>query len=74
MLRGRREARERALMHLQAGNLAAAEECYQRSVDITPRMAKQFIEVRESCDLFRRQANSLLLGQNAVDVSQSSRH
>jgi hypothetical protein len=35
-------------MHLQAGNLAAAEECYQRSVDITPRMAKQFIEVRDT--------------------------
>lgn len=43
--RGRREARERAIAHLQAGNLQAAEECFQRSVDITPRMAKQLIEV-----------------------------
>ncbi|KAL6758969.1 PIN domain-like protein [Haematococcus lacustris] len=42
--RSRRENRERALTHLQMGNLAAAEECFQRSVDVTPAMAKQFIE------------------------------
>jgi hypothetical protein len=30
-----------------AGNLAAALECYQRAVDITPAMAKAVIEVRE---------------------------
>lgn len=45
--RSRREAREKAAAHVAAGNLAAALECYQRAVDITPAMAKAVIEVRE---------------------------
>lgn len=44
--RARAEAREKAAAHLAAGNIAAAVECYQRCVDITPAMAKQVIEVR----------------------------
>ena len=44
--RARAEQRERAKMHLQAGNEAAALECYQRAVDVSPSMAKQVIEVR----------------------------
>ena len=43
--RSRRENREKAMAHLMAGNAAAAEECFQRAVDVTPRMAKQVIEV-----------------------------
>jgi hypothetical protein len=39
--RGRREARARAAAHLAAGNTAAALECYQRAVDVTPAMARQ---------------------------------
>jgi hypothetical protein len=43
--RARAEAREKAAAHLAAGNVAAAVECYQRCVDITPAMAKHVIEV-----------------------------
>jgi hypothetical protein len=43
--RARAEAREKAAAHLAAGNMAAAVECYQRCVDITPAMAKHVIEV-----------------------------
>jgi hypothetical protein len=45
LCRARAEAREKAAAHLAAGNMAAAVECYQRCVDITPAMAKQVIEV-----------------------------
>ena len=44
--RGRQEQRDRAAAHVRAGNLRAAEECYQRSVDVTPAMAKQLMEAR----------------------------
>lgn len=37
----RREARARAAAHMAAGNTAAALECYQRAVDVTPAMARQ---------------------------------
>ncbi|KAG2434397.1 hypothetical protein HYH02_012409 [Chlamydomonas schloesseri] len=42
--RGRREALERARAHAESGNMAAATECYQRAVNITPWMAKVVIE------------------------------
>lgn len=35
----------KALAHLAAGNVSAAEECFQRAVNVTSNMAKQFIEV-----------------------------
>ena len=41
----RDENRARARSLWAAGNKAAAMECYQRSVDITPAHAKQFVEV-----------------------------
>lgn len=46
MLRSRRENRNKAAAHESAGNSAAAFECYQRAVDISPAVAKRFIEVR----------------------------
>lgn len=46
--RSRREAREKAAVHIQSGNFSAALDCYQRAVDVTPAMAKQVIEVRLS--------------------------
>lgn len=46
---GRREALERARAHAESGNMAAANECYQRAVNITPWMAKVVIEVSGSC-------------------------
>eukprot|EP00877_Chromochloris_zofingiensis_P012929 jgi/Chrzof1/7890/Cz02g40050.t1 len=42
--RSRREAREKAAVHIQSGNFSAALDCYQRAVDVTPAMAKQVIE------------------------------
>lgn len=39
--RSRSEARTKAAAHLAAGNAAAALECYQRAVDVTPSMARQ---------------------------------
>ena len=44
MCRGRREnlAKARALM--DSGNSTAANDCYQKAVDIRPLTAKQFIE------------------------------
>ncbi|KAF6251552.1 PIN domain-like protein [Scenedesmus sp. NREL 46B-D3] len=44
--RARAEAREKAAAHLTAGNMAAAVECYQRCVDISPAMAKHELKVR----------------------------
>jgi hypothetical protein len=44
--RARQENKQKAVQHLQAGNLSAAYECYQRAVDVTPAMAKHLIEVR----------------------------
>ena len=41
----RSENRDKALAHLAAGNNAAAEECFQRAVNISGPMIKQFIEV-----------------------------
>jgi exonuclease-1 len=45
--RARQENKAKAAQHLQAGNMSAAYECYQRAVDVTPAMAKHLIEV---CD------------------------
>lgn len=42
--RSREEAKERARAHKRAGNTAAANECYQRAVDITPEMAKVVVD------------------------------
>ena len=42
--RARREARARAASHMAAGNTAAALECYQRAVDVTPAMARQVMD------------------------------
>jgi len=39
--RARREARAKAAAHMAAGNTAAALDCYQRAVDVTPAMARQ---------------------------------
>lgn len=36
------------MVHLAAGNNKAAEECFQRAVNVTSTMAKQWIEVRAS--------------------------
>ena len=41
----RHEYRVKAEAHVKAGNVVAAVECYQRAVDVTPKMAKQVIEV-----------------------------
>jgi exonuclease-1 len=43
--RSREENKARARQLMKQGNETAALECYQRSVDISPAMAKQFIEV-----------------------------
>lgn len=43
--RARQENKAKAAQHLQAGNMSAAYECYQRAVDVTPAMAKHLIEV-----------------------------
>lgn len=48
--RSRTEAKQRAAMHIAAGNINAAHECYQRGADVTPAMAKQVIEVRADSD------------------------
>ena len=46
--RSRKENLENARAHAASGNTAAAYECYQRAVDISPAVAKQFIEVRQT--------------------------
>lgn len=43
--RSRKENLERALSHKKEGNTTAALKCYQRAVDVTPLMAKKFIDV-----------------------------
>lgn len=43
--RSREENRARARALWAAGNRTVAMECYQKSVDITPAHAKQFVEV-----------------------------
>jgi exonuclease 1 len=58
--RSRKENLERAREHEAAGNSRAAFECYQKAVDITPRIASELIEVQlkflvmvaNSCHLF----------------------
>ncbi|KAG1668814.1 hypothetical protein FOA52_004908 [Chlamydomonas sp. UWO 241] len=42
--RSRQENKVKALAHLAAGNVSAAEECFQRAVNVTSTMAKQFME------------------------------
>jgi Tfp pilus assembly protein PilF len=43
--RKRREERAKAAEYLQQGNRAAANDCYRKAVDITPRMAHKLIKV-----------------------------
>ena len=43
--RSRHENLERARAHEAAGNTAAAYECYQKAVDITPETAASFLKV-----------------------------
>lgn len=43
--RNREENKSRARQLWQQGNKAAAMECYQKAVDISPSHAKQFVEV-----------------------------
>ncbi len=45
--RSRKENLERAKEHESAGNSRAAFECYQKAVDITPRIAFELIQVKE---------------------------
>lgn len=45
--RAREEHREKARAHLRAGNTGAAAECYQRAVDITPRIARGLMDALE---------------------------
>lgn len=56
LCRARAEARDKAAAYLAAGNVAMAQECYQRCVDITPAMAKQVIEVSATQRRSRRGA------------------
>lgn len=42
--KSRNEQREKALAHLRAGNQSAANECFQRAVDITPAVAATVIQ------------------------------
>jgi len=59
--RSRKENLERAREHEVAGNSRGAFECYQKAVDITPRIASELIEVQlkflvmvaNSCHLFQ---------------------
>jgi exonuclease-1 len=44
--RKRREERAKAAEYLQQGNRTAANDCYRKAVDITPRMAHKLIKVR----------------------------
>ncbi|KAL5978699.1 hypothetical protein ACLOJK_029816 [Asimina triloba] len=43
--RARKENLERAVEHESAGNSAAAYDCYQKAVDISPSVARELIEV-----------------------------
>ena len=52
--RSRRENLEKARVHLLAGNVSAAEDCYQKAVSITSSMAKQLIEVSGGVSLHTR--------------------
>lgn len=43
--RARKEHLQRAAAHLRAGNASAANECFQKAVDISPAVAKRLIDV-----------------------------
>ena len=45
LFRSRKENLERAREHEAAGNSRAAYECYQKAVDITPKIASELIQV-----------------------------
>lgn len=49
--RARKENREKAAAHIKAGNKRAAEECYQRAVDISPATANEFIKALKAADV-----------------------
>eukprot|EP00210_Caulerpa_lentillifera_P008109 g7743.t1 len=49
--RSRKENLERALCHKREGNVEAALKCYQRAVDVTPKMAKKFIDALEKANI-----------------------
>jgi hypothetical protein len=46
LFRSRKENLERAREHEAAGNSRAAYECYQKAVDITPKIASDLIQVQ----------------------------
>ena len=46
LVRSRKENLERARKHEAAGNSRAAYECYQKAVDITPKIASELIQVQ----------------------------
>ncbi|XP_068642839.1 exonuclease 1 [Aristolochia californica] len=50
-LRTRKENLERAFEHESAGNFAAAYECYQKAVDISPAIAFELIQVLKQVDV-----------------------
>jgi hypothetical protein len=45
ILRARKEALEKARAFMQAGNLQAADQAFQRAVDVTPLMTRDVIQV-----------------------------
>lgn len=61
----RREARARAAQHLANGNVAAALECYQRAVDVTPSMAKRV------CDALSEIGVSFLVAPYEADAQMA---
>jgi exonuclease-1 len=46
LFRSRKENLERAREHEAAGNSRAAYQCYQKAVDITPKIASELIQVQ----------------------------
>lgn len=64
--RSRKENLERAIEHERLGNHSAANECYQKAVDITPGIAFRLIQVPSSQWIFAISASSISVNRTAL--------